>query len=351
MHAMSNMLPELVTTGSAHGIDAAKADTKVSRQRDVSSSKMEILMKGLAVLSFVAAFTGTVSANDQVLVDPDFGLTFETPDSFEADLVGQTPEGLVLITVSTTDPALPAVDPGGNICEITFQYDPAYGRGDQDWVNSLFEETGAYEQMADTVPVPGTTESGEDFIHRGSASYRVYGQHEQGGPFTVATIPTPMGFALLTCASSNAEIDWTSVDPIIDAVTVPGQNRDHLVADGPCEADTDALFALLDGTRIGSLDRSTIAALDGSRKDIAETCGGVHADAILDQAVAKAGHKGTYRDLRYKALAQIGSDLLTDEQHAALDGGREQVVALNDEATGDRYVQYMHFIVGLRSPG
>jgi len=307
-------------------------------------------MKAFVALSFLAASTNTASGAEQILVDPDFGLTFETPYGFEAKMIGQTPEGTVLITVSTDNPDLPALDPSGDICEITFQYDPAYGRGDQRWVNSLFDKTGAYEQMADSVPVPGTTEGGEDFTHRGSSSYRVYGQHEQGGAFTVATIPTPMGFALLTCASSNAKIDWTTIDPVIEAITVPGQPRNHLVADGICEADIEALGALLERNHAVPLDRPTIATLDSHRNQIAEKCGGLNADALLDDAVVKSGRIGTYRDLRYEALAQIGSNLLTDEQHTALDGGRQQMVDLNDEATGDRYVRYMHFIVGLRSP-
>ncbi len=306
-------------------------------------------MKVFAVLSFVAAATGMASAQDRVLVDPDFGLTFETPEGFEAEMVGQTPEGTVVITVATGNPALTALDPSGDICEIAFYYDPAYGRGDQQWVNSLFDDTGAYEQMAQEVPVPGNTEGGEDFTHHGSSSHRVHGQHEMGGAFTVATIPSPMGYVVLTCLSSEAEVDWSGIDPVIDGLTIPGQPRHHLVADGRCDADTASLQALLEQAGSGLLDATTITNLDAGRAEIAESCGGLHADRLMDQAMADAGRGGSYRDLRYEALAQIGSDLLTDDQHVALDGGRDQVVAINDEATGDRYVQYMHFIVGLRS--
>nr|WP_314261600.1 hypothetical protein [uncultured Devosia sp.] len=303
-------------------------------------------MKAFAVLSFVAAATSMAAAQDQVLVDSDFGLTFETPEGFEATMVGQTPEGAVVISVGTSNPALPALEPDGDVCEISYHYDPAYGRGDQQWVNSLFDNTGAYERMAQEVEVPGTIEGGEDFTHRGSSSHRVYGQHELGGAFSVTTIPSPMGYVMLNCVSSEVEVGWSGIDPVIDGITAPGQPRDHLVADGSCNVDTDALVSLTVG---GPLDATTIATLDGGREAIAESCGGLHADALMDEVMASAGHDGSYRDLRYEALARIGSDLLTEEQHVALDGGRDQMVVGNDEATGDRYVQYMHFIVGLRS--
>lgn len=306
-------------------------------------------MKAFAVLSLLAATTAVASAEDQVLVDPDFGLTLETPEGFSAEMVGQTQEGTVLITVATSDPALPALDPSGNLCEITFQYDPAFGQGDQQWVNSLVDGTGFYERMTEEVIVPGVTEGGEDFTHRGSSSYRVHGQHELGGAFTVAAIPSPMGFVLMTCISTETEVDWAQIDPVIEAITVPGQPRDHLVAGGSCEMNAENLQSQLPEAGSGSLGPETIAALDAARDDIADRCGGLHADTALDEAMIGAGHDRSYRDLRYEALAGIGSDLLTEEQHVALDGGRDQVVATSDEATGDRYVQYMHFIVGLRS--
>ncbi len=306
-------------------------------------------MKVFAVLTFVAAVTGMAAAQDQILVDPDFGLTFETPEGFEAKMVGQKPEGTVLITVAASNSDLPPLDPSGDICEIAFYYDPAYGQGDQQWVNSIFDDTGAYEQMATQVPVPGTTEGSEDFTHRGSSSYRVYGQNEIGGAFTVATIPSPMGYVVLSCVSSNADADWSGIDPVIDGITMPGQPRNHLVAGGPCDMDTTSLEALLEKAESGLLDAATIAALDTGRAEVANNCGGLHADALMDKLMAEADRNGSYRDLRYKSLAQIGSDLLTEEQHVSLDGGRDEMVAINDEASGDRYVQYMHFIVGLRS--
>lgn len=122
-----------------------------------------------------------------------------------------------------------------------------------------------------------------------------------------------------------------------------------LVAGGPCDMDTTSLEALLEKAESGLLDAATIAALDAGRAEVANNCGGLHADALMDKLMAEADRNGSYRDLRYKSLAQIGSDLLTEEQHVSLDGRRDEMVAINDEASGDRYVQYMHFIVGLRS--
>ena len=142
-------------------------------------------MKVFAAISLSIAMTGAALAQDEargpVLVDPDFGLTFETPVGFTAEMVGQTPEGLVTITVATDDPDLPPIDTSGNLCDITFQYDPAYGQGDQAWVNSLVDGTGFYENMAEQVPVPGTIEDSEHFSHRGSSAHRFDGQLELGG--------------------------------------------------------------------------------------------------------------------------------------------------------------------------
>lgn len=306
-------------------------------------------MKAFVVLSLLAAATTVASARDQVLVDPDFGLTFETPSGFSADMVGQTPEGTVLITVATDDPALPALDPSGNICDITFQYDPSYGQGDQAWVNSLVDGTGFYERMGQEVIIPGVTEGGEDFTHHGSLAHRFHGRHEMGGAFSVSAIPSPMGFVLVTCVSSKAEVDWDKINPVLNAITMPGQPRDHLIADGICEVDTKPLAALLAQDGNGPLTASTVAALDAGREEIAANCGGLHADTLMDTVVGGAGYDGSYRNLRYSALAEIGSGLLNDEEHAALDEARQQVVATSDTGTGDRYLQYMHFIVGLRS--
>ncbi|WP_343315442.1 hypothetical protein AAIB41_11555 [Brucella sp. BE17] len=312
-------------------------------------------MKALVIISALAAATTgalaqtTATESRKVLVDPDFGLTFETPAGFEANMVGQTPEGQVLLTVATTNPALPASDPGGKLCDITFQYHPTFGQGDQDWVNSLADNTGFYEKMAQAVPVPGTLDSSKHFSHRGASAHQFYGQHELGGAFTVAAIPTPEGFALVSCISTQSDADWDAVTPVIEAITVPGQLRRHLVAVGGCGADLAALDALIPHAGRGTLDAKTIALLDAERAKIVTICDGLHAEAVMDQAIARTGHDGSYRALRYDALARIGSDLLTEEQHKALDGGRQQVVETSDEASGDRYVKYMHFIVGLRS--
>jgi hypothetical protein len=313
---------------------------------------MEVQMKAVVVLSFFLASTCVTLAQSEpgnrVLVDPDFGLTFAPPDGFTGDMIGQTPDGLVRITVAANSPDLPAHDPSGNLCDITFQYDPAFGQGDQDWVNALVDGTGFYESGMEGVVVPGTLERGTHFKHRGASAYRYEGQHEQGGTFAVSAIPSPEGFVLVTCASSAQISDWTVIDPVVEAVTMPGQPRDHLVASGSCNIDISAISTLVrDFAR--PLDGQAIAALDTERDRIAEQCDGLHAEAIMDQAMAQAGLGGNYRGLRYDALARIGSDLLTEEQHAALAGGRDQVVATSDGATGERYLRYMHFIVGLRS--
>jgi hypothetical protein len=313
---------------------------------------MEVSMKVLAAISLSATMTGAALAQEArgpVLVDPDFGLTLETPAGFDAELVGQTPEGLVVITVSSDHPDLPAFDPSGDLCDISFQYDPAYGQGDQAWVNRLVDDTGAYERMAQEVVVPGTIQGGKDFTLHGSSSHRVHGQHELGGAFTVAVIPSPSGYVTLSCIGAGADTDWSLIDPLIEAITIPGQPRDHLVASGGCDGDMTAVRSQLEQAGAGPLDRQTIAALDGERERIAGQCGGVGADAVMDEAMTEAGLEGSYRSLRYDALAQIGSGLLTVEQHEALDGGRQQVVASADVRTGERYVRYMHFIVGLRS--
>lgn len=309
-------------------------------------------MKVLAAISLSATMTGAALAQEArgpVLVDPDFGLTLETPAGFDAELVGQTPEGLVVITVSSDHPDLPAFDPSGDLCDISFQYDPAYGQGDQAWVNRLVDDTGAYERMAQEVVVPGTIQGGKDFTLHGSSSHRVHGQHELVGAFTVAVIPSPSGYVTLSCIGAGADTDWSLIDPLIEAITIPGQPRDHLVASGGCDGDMTAVRSQLEQAGAGPLDRQTIAALDGERERIAGQCGGVGADAVMDEAMTEAGLEGSYRGLRYDALAQIGSGLLTVEQHEALDGGRQQVVASADVRTGERYVRYMHFIVGLRS--
>jgi hypothetical protein len=314
---------------------------------------MEVSMNAFAAITLFVTTTSAAFAQDMVrgpvLVDPDFGLTLETPARFDAELVGQTPEGLVVITVSSNNPNLPAFDPSGDLCDISFQYDPAYGQGDQAWVNSLVDDTGAYERMAQEVVVPGTTEGGKDFMHNGSSAHRVHGQHEAGGAFTVAVIPSPSGYVTVSCISTDPEVDWGPIDPLIAAVTMPGQPRDHLIASGSCDADLTAISNAYERAGMAPFDPQTISALDGARDRLAAQCGGVAADAIMDEATAKAGYDGSYRTLRYDALARIGSDLLTEEQHEALDGGRAQVVATGDEGTGDRYVRYMHFIVGLRS--
>lgn len=310
-------------------------------------------MKVFAAILLCGAMAGAALAQDEarrrVLVDPDFGLTFQTPAGFHAEMVGQTPEGLVMVTVATDDPDLPPIDTSGNFCDITFQYDPAYGQGDQAWVNSLVDGTGFYENMAEQVPVPGTIEDSEHFTHRSSSAHRFDGQLEPEGAFSVAVIPSPEGFVQLTCITKNTTLEPAKLAPILDAITMPGQNRDHLVASGRCEADVTALHSRLEHAGSGPFDAETVAALDAERKAIAAICDDLDADVLLDRAVAAAGYEGDYRSLRYDALAQIGSDLLTDEQREALDGGRIQVVATSDEATGERYVRYMHFIVGLRS--
>ena len=308
-------------------------------------------MKAIMVLAFVSAATtaawaqGMGSGPERVLVDPDFGLTFETPAGFTAEMVGQTPEGLVMVTVAAPD--LPTYDPGGDLCDVTFHYDPSYGQGDQSWVNSLVDDTGFYENLAQQVPVPGTVVSSEHFDHRGSSAHRFDGQHELGGAFAVAAIPSPEGFVLVACITSDPVMDPAAFASIVEAVTMPGQPRDHLVASGTCDADVTMLNTRLEDA--DALDAETIAVLDAERDTIAASCDGLHADAMLDEAVADAGYDGSYRSLRYDALAQIGANLLTEEQHDALDGARLQVIATSDEATGDRYVKYMHFIVGLRS--
>jgi hypothetical protein len=314
---------------------------------------MEVSMKVIAAISLSVAMTGAPLAQDEargpILVDPDFGLTLETPAGFDAELVGQTPDGLVAITVSSNNPDLPAFDPSGALCDISFQYDPAYGQGDQDWVNRLVDNTGAYERMAQEVVVPGSIEGGRNFNLHGSSSHRVHGQHELGGAFTVAVIPSPSGYVTLSCISAEANTNWSLIDPLIEAITIPGQPRDHLVASGNCAGEVTAIRSPLEQSGAARFDRQTIVALDRERERISGQCGGINADAVMDAAMAEAGYEGGYRSLRYDALAQIGSDLLTDEQHAALDGGRVQVVATSDEGTGERYVRYMHFIVGLRS--
>lgn len=310
-------------------------------------------MKVVVVLSLVAATVSAALAQSEpvrpVLVDPDFGLTFATPQGFMGKMIGQTPDGLVRITLATTDANLPSLDPSGDLCDITFQYDPSFGQGDQDWVNALVDATGFYESGMDGVVIPGVIERGVPFKHRGASAYRYEGQHEQGGTFAVSAIPSPEGFVLVTCASAAQIEDWSVIDPAIDAVTIPGQPRDHLVASGQCDADTQALADLFGQVEARRPDADTIAGLDAERSKIAAQCDGLHADSMLDGAMREAGIKGTYRSMRYDALAQIGSDLLSDEQHAALDGGRDQVVASADEGSGDRYLRYMHFIVGLRS--
>lgn len=312
-------------------------------------------MKALAIATIVASTTAAAMAQDMiaggggVLVDPDFGLTLQTPSGFEAEMVGQTPDGVVLITVSTPDPGLPAEDPSGKICDITFQYQPAYGQGDQAWVNSLVDGTGFYEQMARDVVIPGTVESTMGFTHHGASAHLFRGQGDAGASFQVAAIPSPEGFALLVCTSSNADADWDKVSPLIDALTIPGQPRDHLVAGGACTAEVAATGEQLADIGQDRPAAGTIAALDGERERIAALCGGIDADALMDEAVAQAGAQAGYRELRYAALARIGSDLLSAEQHEALEGGRAEVVATSDAATGERYVRYMHFIVGLRS--
>lgn len=157
--------------------------------------------------------------------------------------------------------------------------------------------------MAVEVEVPGTIEGGEDFTHRGSSSHRVHGQHDLVGAFSVTTIPSPMGYVMLNCVSSAAEVDWSGIDPVIAGITAPGQPRDHLIAAGSCDSDTDALARLIGN---GPLDATTIATLDGGRETIADSCGGLHADALMDEVMTTAGLDGSYRDLRYDALAQIG---------------------------------------------
>ncbi|SMQ61635.1 hypothetical protein SAMN06295905_0549 [Devosia lucknowensis] len=311
-------------------------------------------MKLLVTLALAASTTGAALAQDieagseRVLVDADFGLTLETPEGFDAQLLGQMPEGHVLIKVSADDPDLPPLDGADHLCDLTFNYDPNFGQGDQQWVNSLADGTGFYERMAEETAVPGTVESGEHFTHRGSSSHIFFGRHDLGGAFAVAAIPTTQGYALLTCATSAAEVDWDAISPLIDAITVPGQPRDHLAGTGTCEAELDVAEDDLDTFLGGSADRTLVAALDAERGRIADACGGDEADAVMDAALEQLGATETYRAMRYDALARIGSDLLTPEQHEALDDGRQQVVAASDEPTGERYLDYMHFTVGLR---
>lgn len=305
------------------------------------------------VVAVLALGCGAVSANPNlagagaVLVDEDFGLTLEVPDGFEAELIGQTPEGAVVITAALVEPDTTDTVATDYLCEIAFSYDPTFGQGDQAWVNSLVDETGFYDRMAQDSPIPGRVMSNVDFTHKGSSAHRFLGELDKGGSFSVSAIPSPEGYVLASCASSYPDRDWDDVVPLIEAITMPGQPRDHLTADAVCERGPDVLAAHLEGDL--PLDAAAITALDAERVSIAEECGFPGADALLDSAVSQAGHSQTYRELRYDALAEIGASLLTDDQHAALDGGREQVVATADAATGERYLRYMHFIVGLRS--
>jgi hypothetical protein len=309
-------------------------------------------MKAVAVLAFALATTAPAFAQEPVrgpvLVDPDFALTYAPTPGFEAELVGQLPDAFPTIAVTTTNPDLPAIDPSGVLCEISFEYYPTFGQGDQAWVNSLVDGTGFYERGVDEVPVPGTTEGGTHFTHRGASSHRYEGQHELGGSFAVSAIPTPEGFALVTCASAAEVDDWSALEPMVEAITVPGQPRDHLIANGQCDADISEIDAIFETAR-GNLDGLAIVALDEQRAALARQCDGLHADAIMDEATQKAGHDAPYRTLRYNTLADIGSELLTDEEHAALDGGREEIVATSDTPSGERYLRYMHFMVGLHS--
>ncbi len=311
------------------------------------------MLKSNVVVTLLALGCGGALANPNiaeagaVLVDEDFGLTLEVPAGFEAELIGQTPEGAVVIRAALVEP-----DPADTIavdflCEIAFNYDPAFGQGDQAWVNSLVDGTGFYDRMAEESLIPGIVRSNTDFTHKGAFAHRFLGDLDQGGSFSVSAIPSPEGYVIATCASSDPDRAWDDVAPLIDAITIPGQPRDHLVADAVCESDPGILAAQLANGR--PLDATAIAALDAQRLAIAEECGFLNADAMMDAAVAEAGDAATYRALRYESLAEIGASLLTEEQHAALDGGREQVVATADAATGERYLHYMHFIVGLRS--
>jgi hypothetical protein len=305
------------------------------------------------ILTLLALGCGAASANPNiaeaggVLVDEDFGLTLEVPAGFQAELIGQTPDGAVVINaaLAETDPAnRVAADP---LCEIAFSYDPTFGQGDQEWVNSLVDETGFYERMAQESAIPGTVRRHLDFTHRGALAHRFFGELEQGGSFSVSAIPSPEGYVIASCVSSDPDRAWDDIVPLIDAITIPGQPRDHLVGNGTCDRDPETLNAQLGKGR--QLDADAIADLDAERISIAQECGFLNADALMDAAVAEAGYDATYRALRYETLAEVGASLLTEEQHAALDGGREQVVATADAATGERYLRYMHFIVGLRS--
>lgn len=305
------------------------------------------------VMTLLALGCGAASANPnlagagEVLVDEDFGLALEVPDGFEAELIGQTPEGAVVITAGLVEPDTTDTVATDYLCEIAFSYDPAFGQGDQAWVNSLVDGTDFYDRMAQESLIPGTVLSNTDFAHRGSSAHRFIGELDQGGSFSVSAIPSPEGYLLASCASSDPDREWDDVLPLIEAITVPGQPRDHLPADAVCDHKSDALAAHLE--RGLPLDAAAVAALDAERVAIAGECGFLGADALLDRAVSQAGHSQTYRELRYDALVEIGTSLLTEEQHAALDGGREQVVATADAATGERYLRYMHFVVGLRS--
>lgn len=305
------------------------------------------------VMTLLALGCGAALANPnlagagEVLVDEDFGLALEVPDGFEAELIGQTSEGAVVITAGLVEPDTTDTVATDYLCEIAFHYDPTFGQGDQAWVNSLVDGTGFYDMMAQESLIPGRVLSNADFSHRGASAHRFLGELDQGGSFSVSAIPSPEGYLLASCASSNPDRDWEDVIPLIEAITVPGQPREHLTADGACNVDRGAIDAQLESG--GTLDATAISALDVQRNALAEDCGFLTADALLDEAVGEAGHSVSYRELRYGALAELGASLLTDEQHAALDGGREEVVAMSDAATGERYLRYMYFIVGLRS--
>lgn len=311
-------------------------------------------MKQAMAFLIITTLTGATLAQDSatspspVVVDPDFGLALDTPEGFAAEMIGQTDDGYVMIAVSETPPNLTPFD-GESLCEITFSYDPAFGQGDQAWVNSLVDGTGFYDAMAQEVIIPGTVEHHEDFTHNGASSHRFVGRHDAGGSFLVSAIPTPMGFALVTCASTEPDQTWEQVQPMIDAIVVPGQPRDRLVPDSTCSADATTLPAMLERIEPDAIDKATILALDAERQRFLDLCGPLHADDIMDTGLADAGFSGTYRDFRYAAISTLGADLLTDEQNAALAEARSQVEATADTGTGERYMRYMHFIVGLRS--
>lgn len=305
------------------------------------------------VLPLLALGCGAVSANPNiaeagdVLVDEDFGLTLEVPAGFEAELIGQMPDGAVVISAAPAKPEPARTNAADPLCEIAFRYDPAFGQGDQEWVNDLVDETGFYDRMAQDSPIPGTVRSHSDFTHRGALAHRFLGELDEDGSFSVSAIPSPQGYVIASCVSSDPDRAWDDIVPLIDAITIPGQPRDHLIGDAVCERDPEALNDHLAKSR--PLDADAIAGLDAERIAIAQQCGFLNADAMMDAAVSGAGYNATYRAVRYEILAEIGAGLLTQEQHAALDGGREEVVATADSATGERYLRYMHFIVGLRS--